>query len=53
LTDEEELKELRLKQEIRRRKQNEAWERWYKGPKGQAHKLKMKLAYKLKNEGKK
>ena len=35
--------ELRTKQEIKRRKQHEAWERWYKSPKGAAYRLKRKL----------
>jgi hypothetical protein len=43
MTDEEELKELRLKQETRRRKQHEAYLRWSKSPKGQAYKLRKKL----------
>jgi hypothetical protein len=43
VTDEEELKELRLKQEIRRRKQSEAYKRWYYSPKGKANTLKRKL----------
>jgi hypothetical protein len=43
MTDEEELKELRLKQEIRRRKQHEAYLRWSKSPKGRAYTLKRKL----------
>ena len=35
--------ELREKQEIKRRKQHDAWARWYRGPKGEAYRLKRKL----------
>lgn len=34
--------ELRTKQEIKRQKQHEAWERWYKSPKGAAYRQKVK-----------
>jgi hypothetical protein len=34
--------ELRTKQETKRRKQHEAWKRWYESPKGIAYRLKVK-----------
>jgi hypothetical protein len=34
--------ELRAKQELKRRKQHEAWKRWYDSPKGAEYRQKLK-----------
>lgn len=34
--------ELREKQAIKKQKQHEAWVRWYRSPKGQAYRQKLK-----------
>ena len=41
--NEEEQKALKEKIERKKQRQHEAWSRWYRGPAGQAWKLKRKL----------